>query len=141
MGAEPVSEPLSVGAVSVPPAASSFLCFWPQSAICYLFFNLVAWSDAKSVGGWNNRQERKIPYLCQRLVYIKVLNMRNSIMSEASLERWLSHHFIFLSFLWLMFYNNLKCLCFKGHLALSFRNIFATIKILLEEVSKWQRDC
>lgn len=60
-----------MGAVSVPPAASFFLCFWPQAAICYLFFNLVAWSDANSVKGWNNKQERKISYLCQRLVYIE----------------------------------------------------------------------
>lgn len=69
--AEVGAEPLSVGAVSVPPAVSSFLCFWPQAAVCYLFFNLVAWSDPNSVRGWNNRQIRKISYLGQRLVYIK----------------------------------------------------------------------
>lgn len=71
VGAEPVNEPLCVRAVSVPPATSFFLCFWPQAAICYLFFNPLAWSDANSVRGRNNRQERKIAYLRQRLVYIK----------------------------------------------------------------------
>lgn len=131
-----------MGAVSVPPAASFFLCFWPQAAVCYLFFNLVA----NSVKGWIIGKIGKYLTYARDLFTLKdipfaSLNTRNSIMSEASLEKWLSHHLIFLSFLWLMFCNHLKSLCFKDHLALPFRNIFATIKILLEEISKWQREC
>lgn len=40
-----------------------------------------------------------------------------------------------------MSHNCLTCLCFKVCLVLSFRNTFATIRMLVEESSKWQSDC
>lgn len=56
--------------------------------------------------------------------------MKNSFMAEAFQEKWLSY--IFFLFFWVMSRNHLKSLCFKGHLALSFRNTFTTIRILVE---------
>lgn len=49
LGAEPVSQ--SLWELHQYPHCSLILCFWPQTTICYLFFNLVAWTDANSHEG------------------------------------------------------------------------------------------
>lgn len=47
VGAEPVKESLSVGAVSEPPAASSFLCFWHRQT--FVAYSLIWWHGLMQV--------------------------------------------------------------------------------------------